>query len=154
MAVVRRTIHRPASEVFGALVDPYTYPHWLIGCREIRSVDDGWPAVGRAFHHRVGLIGPLAVADSAESLAVEPGRQLSMEVRFRPAGRGRVTFTVSTETASDHPTALIEVDEVPIGLLAHLRPLLDLLIAHRNRGSMTNLAEYLEHGEPRDAAVG
>src|SRR3954468_7397574 len=89
---VTRWALRPIGEVFDALADPHTYPSWLVGCREIRKVDDGWPAPGSRFHHRVGLVGPLTVNDDTESLEIESPRHLALEVRFRPLGRGRVAF--------------------------------------------------------------
>jgi hypothetical protein len=37
----------------------------------------------------------------------------------------------------------VDLDEVPIGLLAPARPLLDPLTAHRNRRSLVRLEAYL-----------
>lgn len=151
MAVVRRTIACPRAEVFATLVTPETFPEWLVGAREIRDVDDGWPAVGTAFHHRVGLIGPLTVADLSKVVEIEEPRLLSLEVRARPLGRGRVTFTLIDQPGPEGPQTVVEVDEVPIGLLAPTRPLADPLIAHRNRQSLANLAEFLGRDQPRPA---
>ena len=53
MTEVRRTIPHPRHRVFATLVTPETYPMWLVGAKHIRAVDDGWPAVGTKFHHRV-----------------------------------------------------------------------------------------------------
>ena len=39
---------------FNVLVDPTTYPSWLVGAEEIRAVSDDWPAVGSRFNHVVG----------------------------------------------------------------------------------------------------
>ncbi len=36
MATVHRTIARPVDAVFTALTAPETYPHWMVGCRDIR----------------------------------------------------------------------------------------------------------------------
>jgi uncharacterized protein YndB with AHSA1/START domain len=145
MAVVRRTIARPIDEVFAALVDPETYPHWLVGARDVRAVDDGWPAPGTAFHHRVGLVGPLKVADLTRVIAIEEPRHLSLEVRARPLGRGRATFTLDAAGASGTETAVV-LDEVPIGLIAPARPLIDPLTAIRNRRSLAQLADFLRTG--------
>lgn len=149
MAVVRRTIACPRTEVFAALITPETYPKWLVGAREIRAVDDGWPAVGTTFHHRVGLVGPLTVADNSKVLAIEEPRLLTLEVRARPLGRGRVTFTLTDQPGPGGPQTVVEVHEVPIGLLAPTRPLVDPLIAHRNRQSLANLAEFLAGDQSR-----
>lgn len=146
MAVVRRVIARPRAEVFAALVTAPTYPHWLVGCREIRAVDAGWPAVDTAFHHRVGLLGPVTVADNTKVLAVEDGTLLSLEVRARPLGRGRATFSLADGPDGGAPSTVVTLDEVPIGLLAPTRPLVDPLTAHRNRASLANLDRYLQQG--------
>ena len=55
MALVRQTIQASTAAVWDALIDPTTYPRWLIGAQDIRDVDDSWPAVDAAFHHRVGV---------------------------------------------------------------------------------------------------
>ena len=52
-----------------------------MGCKDIRAVDDGWPAEGSAFHHRVGLGGPLTVADSTKVVALVTPTLLVLEVR-------------------------------------------------------------------------
>lgn len=141
MATVSITIDRAAEVVMDALLDPTTYPDWLVGCRAIRGIDPEWPAPGARFHHRVGLAGPFAVDDYSRVLAVQPRRCLRLEVRARPAGRGRATFTVEP-IAPDR--CRIELDEVPIGMLAPARPLLDPPTALRNRRSLERLRELVE----------
>lgn len=142
MAVVCRTIPVDRAAVFAALVDPYTYPRWLVGAKAIRSVDDDWPTPGSAFHHRVGLGGPLEVADLSKVLEVDPPALLSLEVRIRPFGRGRARFTLADAPGAE-PATVVELDEVPIGLLAPTRPLLDPLTVQRNRRSLERLEAFL-----------
>lgn len=144
---VTRWALRPIDEVYDALADPETYPAWLVGCRAIRSIDDGWPAEGSQFHHRVGLVGPVAVNDSTQSLDANRPSHLALEVRFRPAGRGRVDFWL-TEDPGPKGTARtrIDMDEAPIGLLAPAAPALGQLIEGRNRASLNSFVAYLnEH---------
>ena len=150
MAIVRRTIPCPIDDVFAALIDPETYPHWLVGARDIRAVDDSWPAAGAAFHHRVGLVGPLTLADLTKVLEIEEPRRLSLEVRARPLGRGRATFTLDA-TEADGTGTVVELDEVPIGLLAPTRPLVDPLTTVRNRKSLAHLADFLRTGRSHRA---
>ncbi|QXC62237.1 SRPBCC family protein [Aquihabitans sp. G128] len=145
MATVHHTIALPVSAVYGALTTPETYPHWLVGCRDIRSVDAAWPAPGSKFHHRVGLVGPITLADNTKVLERVDDEVLSLEVRARPFGRGRATFTLAAGT--DPSSTVVELDEVPIGLLAPTKPLADPLISRRNERSLSNLAAYLERGE-------
>ena len=150
MAIVSRTIPLPPSTIFDALVDPTTYPHWLVGARDIRSVDDRWPEPGTAFHHRVGLIGPLKVADLSKVIEVDPPLLLSLEVRARPLGRGRATFSLR-ELAGAPGRTEVTLDEVPLGALAPLRPVLDPITAHRNRRSLAQLEDLLLSGESHRA---
>jgi hypothetical protein len=49
--------------VYAHLIDPRTYPDWLVGAQHIRGVDSHWPDRGAQFHHRVGL-GPLTIDDA------------------------------------------------------------------------------------------
>ena len=140
MAIVEHPMPAGAAEVFRTLTTPETYPFWLVGCQDIRDVDEAWPAVGSAFHHRVGLAGPVTLADNTKVLDVEDGRCLVLEVRARPAGRGRVTFTI-TPDGPDRST--LRFEEVPLGLLQPLQPALDPLTVRRNRRSMERLAGFL-----------
>lgn len=150
MATVERTIGLPVHAVYAALTTPQTYPHWLVGCREIRAVDEGWPAVGSAFHHTIGLVGPLTVDDDTRVLDVADDALLSLEVRARPLGRGRATFTL--EAGIDADSTVVTLDEVPIGVLGPTKPLADPLISRRNERSLANLAGYLERGESQAEA--
>src|SRR5215207_3487776 len=95
MVSVTRYAVAPVERVFEVVSDPRTYPEWLVGAREIRSVDEDWPQPGSRFHHRVGLVGPLTVADSSEVLEVDPPASLVLEVRARPFGRARAEFRVA-----------------------------------------------------------
>ena len=139
MATVTRTMNVPIDDVYGALADPRTYPEWLVGAKQIRSVDAGWPEPGTKFHHRVGLIGPLTIADSTESLAVEPGRSLTLEARARPAGRAEVDF----QLVADGDRTVVTMHEHPLGILAPAGPLLDPATALRNKKSLRQLEGYL-----------
>lgn len=152
---VTRWALRPVEEVYDAISDPETYPSWLVGCQAIRSIDAEWPQPGAHFHHRVGLVGPVAVNDSTEALEVEWPNHLALEVRFRPAGRGRVDFWLRGDPAPDGSTRTrIDMDEAPIGLLAPSAPLVSPLIESRNRASLNSFVAYLNehptrHGRPR-----
>jgi uncharacterized protein YndB with AHSA1/START domain len=149
MAKVSSVLPFGAEEVFDTLVSPDTYPHWLIGARDIRAIDPGWPEPGSCFHHRVGLVGPLKVADSTKVVEVEPPRMLSLEVRARPFGRGLATFTLEPgvdPSGSGDPNTRLELDEVPLGALQHLAPVLDPVTRARNGRSLELLADFLGRG--------
>lgn len=144
---VTRWVLRPIDDVYDAIANPATYPSWLVGCRAIRSIDDHWPAEGAHFHHRVGLVGPLAVNDSTESLEATRPSHLALEVRFRPAGRGRVDFWLTNDPGPDGSVRTrIDMDEAPIGLLSAAAPALGPLIKGRNEASLNSFVAYLnEH---------
>lgn len=144
MAQVSRHVRAERSVVFDALVRPETYPEWLIGCREIRAVDESWPEPGSKFHHRVGLIGPLTIPDSTAIVEIDQDRLLSLEVRARPLIRARATFRLEDEPADDgQPVTRITIDEEPIGLFAPLKPVVDPLIVGRNTASLNALVAFL-----------
>lgn len=144
MATVRRSIARSPEDVFATLLTPSTYPDWLVGCQDIRAIDADWPAVGSKFHHRVGLAGPLTVADSTEVLEIEEPSLLVLEARARPLGRARVRFELRSEGTASSPRTLVTLDEVPLGLLSPAQPAIDVLTAPRNVRSLQRLAELVE----------
>jgi uncharacterized protein YndB with AHSA1/START domain len=139
MTTVHRTIERPLTEVFDAVADPRTYPRWLVGAKEMRSVDPSWPSPGASFRHRVG-VGPLRIADRSTCCEVHRPTLLVLEVRARPLGRARVTFRL--EQASPTTTEL-EFREVPIGPARLLAPIAAPLTAARNARSLSQLASFL-----------
>ena len=144
MATVSRYARASRADVFATLVRAETYPEWLVGCRSIDSIDESWPQVGACFHHRYGLIGPIAIPDTTEVLEIDDGRMLALEVRARPLGRGRATFVLNEEPAVDGcPVTRITLDETPLGTLATLSPLLDPLVQGRNIASLNALVAYL-----------
>lgn len=144
MTTVAHPFDRPIAEVFAVLADPRTYPDWLIGAKDIRSVDHAWPEPGSSFHHRVGLFGPLTVADSSTSRALDAPHLLVLEVRARPVGRARVTFRVDALTPS---TTVVEFSEEPIGPARLLAPVAAPLVAARNARSLQHLDDLL-HQRP------
>ncbi len=147
--IIRRSLDASVEDVFAALVDPETYPEWLYGARHIRDVDESWPEPGSQFHHMVGPVMPVTIADSTEVLEIEPPHRLVMEVRFRPIGWAEVTFTLrSTRPAGAAageagPRAEVSVQERPKGPLTPLAPLVSASLAVRNILSLRALDRYL-----------
>ena len=127
--------------VFGVLVEPETYPQWLIGAEAIRSVDDGWPAVGSRFHHRVGL-GPFTVPDSTTVLEVDAPELLALLVRARPFVSAVARFEV--HPTDDHQCIVTLEEEPTLRTLGNLvRPVLDPLVHVRNHRSLRRLARVV-----------
>lgn len=149
MSSVSREFDRSAPEVFRVLIDPRTYPHWLVGAADIRDVDDDWPRVGSKFHHRVG-VRPFTIADSTELRANEPPRMLRLAVRARPLVSAVVTFQV----VGDAERCVVTMEEEPavraIGTM--VRPLMDPLTHVRNHLSLKRLDTFL-HDRVRQPAM-
>ncbi len=146
MALVRQTIQASTAAVWDALIDPTTYPRWLIGAQEIRDVDDSWPAVDAAFHHRVG-VWPVLIDDKSIIREVRPRQHLVLEVRATPAVRGLVRFDL--EPADAGRATVVEMSEEPLYRLVGnvLRPILDPLTHLRNMRSLVKFEELVEaHG--------
>jgi len=141
MTSVSHTFRRPIDEVFAALADPRTYPGWLVGAKEMRSIDPTWPTPGSKFHHRVGLVGPITIADNSTSCEVHAPSLLVLEVRARPVGRARVSFRLHEPTPA---TTEVEFSEVPIGAARLLAPVVAPLTAARNARSLDRLERFLE----------
>lgn len=143
MASVSREIEAPAKDVFDVIVDPRTYPRWLAGAADMRSVDENWPAVGSRFHHRVG-IRPFTIPDSSEVKAIEYDRMLRLAVRARPLLSAVVTFSL----VGDGDRCVITFEEEPaVRLIGNLvRPVLDPVTHVRNHLSLKRLDDLVRLG--------
>ena len=91
MTATSLVIAAPAHDVWTVLADGYSYSRWVVGAKEIRNVEPGWPRPGKRLHHTVG-IGPFTLKDNTKSLADEEPRLLHLEARGRPIGRAQITF--------------------------------------------------------------
>ncbi len=117
----------------------------MVGSREIREVESGFPGVGTAFHHSVAL-GPLRISDHTRVEESVPPRLLRLRARTRPVGTAMVTLelhaesggtrVVMTEDAADPLTALV------------FNPLTHLLVRGRNAESLRRLRDLVEGRGP------
>ena len=141
MSYTSRQVTASVDEVFAVLLDPTTYPRWLVGAEHIRGVDAGWPTPGSRFHHVVRF-GPIRVADTTEVLDVENGAMLRLKVRARPWISAIATFRT---IGADH-TCVITFEEEPavrtVGTL--VRPFMDPATHVRNHRSLRLLAGVIE----------
>jgi uncharacterized protein YndB with AHSA1/START domain len=141
VAYTSRELVVSPTDAFAALVDPETYPRWLIGTDRIREVDATWPQRGSRFHHVVGA-GPLRIADSTEVLDIEPDALLRLRVRARPFIAAVVTFRVIGSGRS----CVVSIEEEPalrtIGNI--VRPVMDPVIHVRNHRSLRRFAGLVE----------
>jgi uncharacterized protein YndB with AHSA1/START domain len=141
MAYTSRTFAAPRNAVWDVLIDPTSYPEWLIGAEDILGVDATWPKVGSRFRHRVG-IGWLSIPDYSEVLAIEDGRLLQLGVKARPFISGVATF----ELVSDGNSTVVSLEEEPrvrsVGNF--VRPVLDPSIHVRNHRSLRRLDQVVQ----------
>ena len=144
VAFTSREMHASAADAFAVLIDPETYPRWLIGAKEIRDVDDNWPEPGSRFHHVVG-VGPLQIPDHTEVLAIEPGRLLTLKVKARPFVSAEARFTIVGDAEGDR--CVVSLQEEPTVRWAGnlVRPVMDPSIHVRNHRSLLRLAAVVEH---------
>jgi uncharacterized protein YndB with AHSA1/START domain len=138
VATNRRFMPVPPQTVWEALADPAGYAHWVVGSKEVRDADAGFPAPGTRFHHTIGF-GPLKVDDHTESLEAEPPSYLRLRAKARPLGTATVIFEVMPVDGG----TTVRITENPDGLTSILRlnPLVHLFTKARNAESLMRLEE-------------
>lgn len=143
MARTSTYVDASPERIFAVLDDAWTYEFWIVGAKEIRSVDPEWPAEGSAFHHRVGM-GPITVSDSTSILERDVPRHLKLRARARPTGIAHVA--IDLEPSGTGTTVVMT--EAPVeGPAAKLHnPLQDLLIDRRNVETLRRLKWLAERG--------
>jgi uncharacterized protein YndB with AHSA1/START domain len=137
----QRFIAASPERVFAVLADAGSYAEWVVGSKEIRDVDAGFPAPGSRFHHSVG-VGPVVLRDHTEVLEADPPRRLKLEARGRPLGSATVTLELAPQSAGTRVTMV----EEPSGRTAPLRfvPLVHLFARLRNAESLRRLKALAE----------
>jgi len=135
----------PPAEVFAVVSDPRSYARWVVGSREIRRADPGWPKVGTAFDHRVGLW-PFTLADYSEVVECEPPRLLKLLVKARPFSRAYVTLNLRPSYSGTQLT----MNEFAADARSRLfiNRLTDPLLRFRNSVSLRRLKALSEGKEP------
>ncbi len=103
----RQTSASP-QQVWAVLSDGYRYVDWVHGTKEIRDVEEGWPATGTSLHFTAG-IGPLTQKDKTTSHECVPLQRLELEAHAWPGGTARVGLRISPSgtgsiiTMNEHP---------------------------------------------------
>lgn len=134
-------IAAPPDRVWAVLAEPDNYAHWVVGSRDVRDADAGFPAKGTRFHHSLAL-GPLTLQDHSEVVASEPPRYLELEVKARPFGRGYVKIDLTPTPGGTH----VVMHEGPLSPGARVlhNPLADALLHGRNVEALRRLASLAE----------
>ena len=143
MAQNRIVIEAPPAEVRDILLDPDSYPRWVVGAKELRHVEPDWPQPGSHFHHTQGA-GPLTIDDDTE-LVERSDRRLVLDVHYRPLGTALVTLTLEDrDDGRTRPRSRWRRSR-PRGPPRELpRPLVDPLFRLRNQLSLRRLACLIE----------
>lgn len=141
MARTTTQIAASPARVFTVLADPWSYPRWVVGCKQIRGVEGDWPAPGSTFHHAVGM-GPLTVHDSTTVTEARPGARLVLRARARPTGVARVEVDLAPRDGGTQVTITEVPVEGPPALLHN--PVQDWLIDRRNREGLRRLKQLAE----------
>jgi len=81
------------SQVWAVMSDPYAYADWVVGAKDVRTVEGSWPHVGAKLHHRTGA-GPVTIEDETEVIEVEPCAHLKLRAGLRPFGVAEVVIDV------------------------------------------------------------
>ncbi len=148
MAITEQAFSVSASTLFDTLVNPDTYPHWLVGTRRIRRVSDDWPQPASYFEHTVGF-GPIAIPDRTTVRAIDQPSMLEMLVRARPVLEAVVRFEVASSSAG----CTLTMEETPVGVYKVFSAVAQPLIRARNERSMKRLQSFVEtsaHPQARD----
>ena len=146
MSRSERAIAAPPEAVWAVLAEPDCYAYWVVGSRDVRAADPGFPAVGTRFHHTLAF-GPFDLKDHSEVIHSEPPRFLELEVKARPLGRGYVKLELRPVADGTHVVML----EGPLSFGARIahNPIADLLLHGRNAGALKRLAALAEGREPK-----
>lgn len=141
MSTTRTQIDASPERVWSILADPDNYARWVVGSRDVRDADPGFPAKGTSFHHTLGF-GPIDLKDASEVVESDPPRRLVLHVKARPLGRGTVELELSARGGGTSVT-MREGPASPVARLVY-NPLADLLLHGRNVEALRRLAALAE----------
>jgi uncharacterized protein YndB with AHSA1/START domain len=142
MALNSTSTAAPPERVFAVLADGHRYADWVVGARRVRAVTEGWPAVGAAIHHSVG-IGLLELRDETRVAEVDPPKRIVLIARARPLAEARIEITIEPSGAG----STITMQEEPVsGPAKHLYSrVADMLLHLRNTESLRRLSRLVDH---------
>ena len=138
-AEARREVTATPEAVWGVISDPETYPDWLVGAQQMRSVDADFPAPGSELHHSVGPTEGLTVDDTSTATEADRPNRLDLRVHVGPF-QADVELLVQPIPGGSE----IRVREKPAGFASVLTPLVRPLLHARNVESLRRLAGLLE----------
>jgi uncharacterized protein YndB with AHSA1/START domain len=138
VACTDRTFQASPEQIWAVLADPFTYEHWVVGAKDIRTADGTWPEVGSSLHHTSGF-GPLNLKDNTKVLESDEPRRLVLEARGRPLGIARIEIELKPE-GSGTKVSLTEYAVRPEAA-KRLNQFLDPFLHSRNVETLRRLEE-------------
>ena len=145
MARTHTWIDAVPARVFDVLADPQCYDDWVVGAKDIRDADAGFPAPGTRFHHTVG-VGPLRRSDHTEVLDSNPPYRLELKAKVRPLGTAIVILLLEPQGRGTRLTLIEDAGDVLTRLF--FNPLTHLTVHHRNVESLRRLKALAERAGP------
>jgi hypothetical protein len=138
----RTTIRATASDVLAVLEQASTYPRWVVGPREVVSVDADWPAPGSGFVHETGR-GPLRFRDRTELVRLDRSTgEVELEARSGPLGGAWVLLQVID--LGDRARVVLHEDAIDGPLRWLPGPVRRLAIDLRNQPALRRLRRIVE----------
>ena len=124
------------EQVWQVIADPYAYADWVVGAKEIRGHDPGWPGKGALLHHTVGTAAA-HVKDNTEVLEVDAPKHIKLRGRVRPIGSADIVLDI----ADNGKGSTVKIKEVVVSGPASKIPqrLLDPLLLLRNAETLRRL---------------
>ncbi|GAB2864742.1 SRPBCC family protein [Actinocorallia aurea] len=152
MAVRDIYIEAPREDVWRVLANGMAYAEWVVGTREVRSVDPAWPAVGAELQFTAGY-GPWRLHDRTVVRVSRPPDRLELEIHARRFG----TIRAAVQLIEWGTGTVVVLDEHPLrGLSAAFHsPTTELVLHLRNRVVLGNLSRVARRVvEARRTGVG
>ena len=141
MAVTTIEIAANPDRVFDILADAQCYAEWVVGTKEVRRSDPGFPAKGESFYPRVGF-GPMVVDGTTTVLKSARPRTVVLHARARPVADAIVTLELDGFGSG----TVVTMREEPAGpaALRIAQRLGDPLLHRRNATSLRRLKALAE----------
>ncbi len=144
-SVSKKYTKAPPLRVWDVLCDGHRYADWVMGTKEIRAVDDGFPAVGTAIHFTAG-VGPITYKNKTTVRSSTEMQCLELEAHGWPAGSVRIVLTIEPSGEGCNLT----FDEHPLRGPARWlhNPVTNVVFNVRTSMILDNLIKLAESGEP------
>jgi uncharacterized protein YndB with AHSA1/START domain len=138
VATNRRYMPVSPEAVWDVLADPGGYEYWVVGSKEIRDAEPGFPAPGTKFHHTLGF-GRWTLRDHTEVLEASRPSLLRLRAKGRPLGTASVEMRMTPENGGTR----VEMVENPDGAFSALAlsPLVHVMTKLRNAESLMRLED-------------